>query len=127
MWRDHIAISFKFISLRVQVLNKNVVNEWLIKVGIWDDSSSGWHLDCSVWETPSQRIKPNWASIPHPQTLTNACCFKLLNFVVNGIQENIQACTRRKYMCTLVLTSPMGGFSKHNAKERKYRDRKFDY
>lgn len=29
-------------------------------------------------------------------------------------------------MCTLVLSFPMGGFSKHNVK-RKYEDCRFDY
>lgn len=69
-----------------------------------------------------------------PQFLThrkdemiNVCCSKLLSFGVNDTPENMQACCRWKYMCTFVLTFPMGGFSKYNVKKRKYRDWKFDY
>lgn len=102
------------------------MNDWS-KLGSEMTVALAGTLIAAVWETQSQGIKLNYASIPHLQTLINVCCFKLLNFVVNNIQENIQACNRRKYMCTFVLTSPMGGFSKYNAKERKYRDHRFDY
>lgn len=59
---------------------------------VWDDCSSGWHLDDSLWETSIQRTQLKGTWIPDPPKLgENKCCgfyYLVVRFWSNWLCSN---------------------------------------